>query len=101
MVIGIVDINQSSDVVMQLQAVDFAGGKLVNLQNGVTVKVGDRVVDAADITVNYAKGLISVKVGASDKGQDIKATYKAMHYGTPSWADFKGVHGAMYVLLKK
>ena len=26
---------------------------------------------------------------------------KAKHYGTPSWADFKGVHGAMYVLLKR
>jgi hypothetical protein len=24
-----------------------------------------------------------------------------MHYGTPSFADFKGVQGAMYVLLKK
>ena len=101
MVIGIVDINQGSDVIMQLQAVDFAGGKLTNLQNGVTVKVGDRDVPAEDVTVNYAKGLISVKVGAGDKGQDIKATYQALHYGTPSWADFKGVHGAMYVLLKK
>ena len=35
------------------------------------------------------------------KGKEVKATYKALHYGTPSWADFKGVHGAMYVLLKK
>lgn len=101
MVIGIVDIGQSSDVVMQLQALDFAGGKLTNLQNGVTVKVGDREVAAEDVTINYAKGLISVKVGQADAGKDIKATYKALHYGTPSWADFKGVQGAMYVLLKK
>ena len=37
----------------------------------------------------------------ADADKAVTATYKALHYGTPSWADFKGVQGAMYVLLKK
>lgn len=84
-----------------LQAVDFAGGKLTNLQQGVTVKINDQPVSADRIKINYEKGTISVSVTAADEGKTVKATYKALHYGTPSWADFKGVHGAMYVLLKK
>lgn len=101
MVIGTVDIGVGAGVVIQFQAVDFAGGKLTNLQNGVTVKIDGKAVDAERVTINHAKGLISVSMTADDAGKDVTATYKALHYGTPSWADFKGVHGAMYVLLKK
>jgi hypothetical protein len=36
-----------------------------------------------------------------DKALTVKATYKALHYGTKSYLDFKGVQGAVYVLLKK
>lgn len=100
--IGTIPAGTAINTVIQLQATDFAGGKIVNLQQGVAVKVGGVAVAADKFTVNYAKGLISVTV-TSVPATDVvvTATYKAMHYGTPSWADFKGVQGAMYVLLKK
>lgn len=101
MLIGTVDVGTGAGVVVQFQAVDFAGGKLTNLQNGVTVKIDGAEIDADRVTINYTKGLISVTMTGDDAGKDVTATYKALHYGTPSWADFKGVHGAMYVLLKK
>lgn len=100
MVIGEVE-SGTGTATLVLQAVDFAGGKLTNLQQGVTVKIGDAEVDAERVKVNYEKGTISVAVTSADEGKEVKATYKALHYGTPSWADFKGVQGAMYVLLKK
>lgn len=101
MEIGTVTAGISGGTIMQFQAVDFAGGKLSNLQNGIVVKIDGVKVDADRISVNYQKGLISVTMTAEDAGKTVTATYKALHYGTPSWADFKGVHGAMYVLLKK
>lgn len=101
MVIGEVPGTVNDSMVIQLQAIDFAGGKLTNIQQGVTVKIDNSPVSAEKISINYDKGLISVTVTSADQGKTIKATYKARHYGTPSWADFKGVHGAMYVLLKK
>lgn len=100
--IGTIPAGTAINTVIQLQATDFAGGKIVNLQQGVAVKVDGVAVAADKFTVNYAKGLISVTVTAVPATDVVvTATYKAMHYGTPSWADFKGVQGAMYVLLKK
>lgn len=101
MEIGTVTTGISGGTIMQFQAVDFAGGKLSNLQNGIVVKIDDVGIDTERVSVNYQKGLISVTMKAEDAGKTVTATYKALHYGTPSWADFKGVHGAMYVLLKK
>lgn len=101
MEIGTVTADISTGTIMQFQAVDFAGGKLTNLQNGVTVTIDGSPVSADRVSIDYQKGLISVKMESSDANKTVKATYKALHYGTPSWADFKGVHGAMYVLLKK
>jgi hypothetical protein len=100
--IGIIPANTAANTVVQFQAKDFAGGVLKNLQQGVVVKINGTEVAAANIHVSYEKGIISVTV-PSDISSDatVTATYKALHYGTPSWADFKGVHGAMYVLLKK
>lgn len=100
MVIGEVEAGTGTATLV-LQAVDFAGGKLTNLQQGVIVKIDGTPVDADRIKINYTKGTISVAVTSADEGKAVTATYKALHYGTPSWADFKGVHGAMYVLLKK
>ena len=100
MVIGEVEAGTGTATLV-LQAVDFAGGKLTNLQQGVIVKIDDTPVDANRIKINYTKGTISVAVTSADEGKTVTATYKALHYGTPSWADFKGVQGAMYVLLKK
>lgn len=100
--IGMVTPGIAAGTIMQFQALDFAGGKLTNLQQGVKVYIdGTEITDPTRISINYEKGLISVTMEAADAGKDVTATYKALHYGTPSWADFKGVQGAMYVLLKK
>lgn len=100
--IGTIAAGTVAGTVIQFQAKDFAGGKLTNLQPGVTVAVDGKEVDADAVTINATKGLISVTVAETvDADATVTATYKAMHYGTPSFADFKGVQGAMYVLLKK
>ena len=78
---------------------DFAGGILKNIQQGVVVKVAGNEVPADKVTIDYKQGLITIAADVAEG--KVTATYKAMHYGTPSWADFKGVQGAMYVLLKK
>ena len=78
---------------------DFAGGILKNIQQGVVVKVAGVEVPAEKVTIDYRQGLITIAADVAEG--KVTATYKAMHYGTPSWADFKGVQGAMYVLLKK
>ena len=78
---------------------DFAGGILKNIQQGVIVKVAGTEVPADKVTIDYKQGLITIAADVAEG--KVTATYKAMHYGTPSWADFKGVQGAMYVLLKK
>ena len=78
---------------------DFAGGILKNIQQGVVVKVAGSEVPADKVTIDYRHGLITIAADVAEG--KVTATYKAMHYGTPSWADFKGVQGAMYVLLKK
>ena len=102
MEVGTIASGTLAGTVCQFQAIDFAGGKLTNLQNDIQVFIDGVEVNADKVVVNYAKGLISVTV-AEAPGSDatVTATYKALHYGTPSWADFKGVQGAMYVLLKK
>ena len=102
MEIGTVSNGTAADTLVQFQAVDFAGGKLKNLQEGVVVKIGEDVVPAENVTVDYVKGRITVKVPSVVTGEKkVTATYKAMHYGTPSYSDFKGVQGEMFVLLKK
>ena len=101
-VIGTVASGTAANTVVQFQAKDFAGGALTNLSEVTSVKVDGTAVSADDLTINYNKGLINITIKtAATKDLTVTATYKAKHYGTPSWADFKGVHGAMYVLLKK
>jgi hypothetical protein len=101
--LGVIAVGTAKDTLVQFQAKDFAGGALKNLAEVTNVKINGTAVDAANITVSNEKGLITIKVPAAVTGSDatVTATYKAKHYGTPSWADFKGVQGAMYVLLKK
>lgn len=100
--IGTIASGTKANTIVQLQARDFAGGAIKNLQQGVKVYTDGTEVAADKVTIDYEKGLINITM-TSDATKDIKvtATYKVLHYGTPSWADFKGVHGAMYVLLKK
>ena len=87
--------------VMTFQALDYAGGKMNNLREGVVVKIGDETLDAEQYTINYNKGYINIILKAEYAGKKVTATYKALHYGTPSYLDFKGVVGAINVLLKK
>lgn len=101
MEIGEIPTGTAANTIVQLQAKDFAGGAIKNLQAGVVVKIDGTEVDAERLTIDYKKGIINIKVNDGDAGKKVTATYKALHYGTPSWADFKGVQGAMYVLLKR
>ncbi len=111
--IGVIPAGTSANTVVQLQARDFAGGKLVNLARVMKVSLKDGSKEFTQVeqgetlapdkyTVSTEKGLINIMVSSDvTTDQPVTATYQARHYGTPSWADFKGVHGAMYVLLKR
>lgn len=89
------------DTIMVLQAKNYAGLDLKNLTEITNVKINNVVVPADRYTVDYVKGLITITLKEADRTHAIKATYKAAHYGTPSFADFKGVQGTLHVLLKK
>lgn len=107
--IGTAD-NITANSTYTVQAVDFAGGKAINLQQGVKVKIEDNAgtdvtstyIDDTLTAIQYEKGKIiltfKTAVAADLK---IKASYKLQHYGTKAYLDFKGVAGAVYVLLKK
>ncbi len=100
--IGTIADGTTANTKIVLQARDFAGGVLKNLSEVTSVKVGGNAVAATNLKINLEKGTIEITVASNVSGdQNVTATYKAKHYGTPSWADFKGVHGAMYVLLKR
>ena len=87
--------------IMMIQAKNYAGLELKNLTEVIEVKIIDVKVDADRYTVDYLKGIITITLKSTDASHKVKATYKAKHYGTPSYADFKGVQGTMFVLLKK
>ena len=83
------------------QARNYRGLELKNLREVTAVKVGERTLEATDYSVDYVKGIITVQLKSSDATKAVKASYKANHYGTPSYADFNGVQGSLFVLLKK
>ena len=87
--------------IMMIQAKNYAGLELKNLTEVIEVKINDVRVDADRYTVDYLKGIITITLKSTDASHKVKATYKAKHYGTPSYADFKGVQGTLFVLLKK
>ena len=89
------------DTIIVINAKDYAGGNLKNLQeDSVEIKVnGSKVTDG--ISIDYEAGTISFPVKTAQSGQAITGSYKAFHYGTPTYLDFKGVVGAVFVLLKK
>lgn len=99
--LGEVPAGVKDETIMAFQALDLVGGKLNNLRPGVVVKIDGTTVDADRITINYKKGIINVKLTTGDANKPVTGTYKAMHYGTPSYLDYKGVVGAVHVLLKK
>lgn len=99
--LGTVPSNVADNTLMMFTAKDFAGGNLENLQKGVTVKIDGAKIEDDRVSVNNKKGEITVKLMAEDVDKAVTATYKALHYGTNSYLDFKGVQGAMHILLKK
>lgn len=86
---------------MALQAKNYKGLELKNLKEVTSVKVGERALEPTDYTVDYVKGIITVQLKTGDADKKIKANYKANQYGIPSYVDFKGVQGSLFVLLKK
>lgn len=100
-VLGQVPTGIAEGTLMAFQALDHAGGKLNNLQSGVTIKIDGTPVETERYTINYKNGVINITLKAEQADKVVTATYKAMHYGTPSYLDYKGVVGAVHVLLKK
>ena len=103
MAIGTIANGTEAGTVCQFQCVDFAGGAIKNIQEGIVIKVNGTAVAASNIVkIDYAKGIVTIKAPATATADlPVTATYKAMHYGTPSYSDFKGVHGELQVLLKR
>lgn len=101
--IGIMPEVTNDNTLIVLTAKDFAGGHLKNLQEGVVVKVDGAELDATAYTVNHEKGQINITANAGEyaEGAVVTATYRAYHYGVDSYLDYKGVEGAMFVLLKR
>ncbi len=89
------------NTLMIFQAKDFAGGSLKNIQQGVDFKIDGVSVAAERITIDYESGQITVKAMLVDASKAVTGTYKALHYGTPSYLDFKGVVGSVSILLKR
>ena len=106
MELGEIPDGAAADTLLQVQAVDYAGGKLTNLRapgdtdNKFVFKVGGTEVEPT--AINYKKGIITIKITAGmNAGDKITGSYKALHFGTSSYLDFKGVAGAFFILLKK
>lgn len=95
----------TGDTLMAFQAVDYAGGKLTNLRAPgdldapFEIKVND--VSVTPTSIDYKNGLFYITIKSTMKDQKVTATYKALHFGTSSYLDFKGVAGAFNILLKK
>lgn len=99
--LGVVPEGVTDNSIIVIQAKDFAGGNLVNLSEVKEIKINNVAIDASKYTVGFKAGVLNVTVQAANAGQKITATYKAKHYGTHSYLDFKGVQGAFNILLKK
>ena len=106
MKLGVVPAGITADTLMVFQAVDYAGGKMTNLRAPgdldapFEIKVGGTAITPESI--DYKNGLFTLKLTAAmTPGADVTGTYKALHFGTSSYLDFKGVAGAFNILLKK
>lgn len=99
--LGLAPATLADHTLMAFQIKDYAGGNMVNIQEGLTATLGGVAVPATKMTINYKMGQVTVDLMAADAGKELKVTYRAFHYGTPSYLDFKGVVGSFCVLLKK
>lgn len=102
MLLGTIPAGTVKDTLMIFNTKDYAGGTLKHIQEGIVVKIGNVAATAEQIvSIDYKNGAITLKLPATVEATDVTATYKAFHYGTPTYLDFKGVQGAMNILLKK
>lgn len=95
----------SGDTLMVFQCKDFAGGDLTNLKEPMGADVFEFKIDGQKVdieSVNYKKGQVTIKLKTANAGKKkVTGSYKANHFGTSSYLDFKGVAGAFNILLKK
>ena len=104
--LGVIPSGIADGTLMVFNAKDFAGGNITHLKEGIVVKYGAaaataKVIPATDYKVNYKTGAITITLKAVMADAKIFADYKANHFGTSSYLDFKGVAGAFFILLKK
>lgn len=99
--IGVVPQGVPDDTMVVFNAVDYAGGKAKNIvADSVVVRIDGAVIGKENITVDEKYGTIAVKVKAAHAGKAVKADYKMLFRGTPSYLDFKGVVGSVSILLQ-
>lgn len=61
----------------------------------------ETVLNPEDYTVDFSKGKIFIPYKSTYGKCDLKLEYLNKFYGIPSYIDFKGVVGALFVLLKR
>jgi hypothetical protein len=87
---------------ISIQAVDYAGGNVTNLKELTSISIAGVPLTTDRITnVNYIAGIITITINAVDSTNAVTATYTALHFGIPTYLDFKGVVGSVNVLLLK
>jgi hypothetical protein len=82
---------------------DYAGNRLQNIRAIDSVTIGGTAIDLTnDVKIVDAKnGVISITRHNAGPVGAVVVTFRAYHYGTSSYLDFKGVVGSYNILLKK
>lgn len=102
MALGTIDASVVDGTSISIQVVDYAGGKVTNLKEVTSVNIAGVALPIERITnINYIGGIITIVVNAADATKVVTATYKALHFGIPTYLGFKGVVGSVNVLLLK
>lgn len=88
------------------QLVDINGENIKNLDKIVSLKLvkadnSEVILESDKYSVDYAKGIVFVPYAAAYGQSKIVVEYKYKFYGTPSYIDFKGVVGSLFILLKR
>ena len=83
------------------QLLDANGEKVKNLETILSVKIGSHTLTTEEYSVDYAKGQLFIPYDDKYSNSEIEVQYKKKFYGTPSYIDFKGVVGSLFILLKR
>jgi hypothetical protein len=102
MPLGTISATVADNTSISIQAIDYAGGNVTNLSGTPTIYVdGVALLPARVPNINAIAGVFTIIVNAADAGKAVTATYTALHFGIPTYLDFKGVVGSVNVLLLK